>query len=195
MISHPYPFKFVVIEGIDGVGKTTLTKLLVERLNERSRAVRFEDVPFQNPTSTLKRGIEDGDQEISFFTYVLSALHKDRHLRQLLQTQHVIADRWFPSVLAHHEARGVDTQVLNLDRLPLIAPDHLFLLTAQESVRRARLEARGILDEKDRRVREPGSELARIETVFKRVIPTQVDTTLLSADTLLTHILAHMHFN
>ncbi|MBI4435557.1 AAA family ATPase [Candidatus Uhrbacteria bacterium] len=195
MIPNPHPFKFIVIEGIDGVGKTTLTRLLVDALSQKSRAVRFEDTAFDNPTALLKAGIEAGDQDVSLFTYVLSALYKDRHLRGLLRTSHVVADRWLPSVLAHHAARGVGVDVLNVESLPMLRPDFSFLLTAQEPIRRARLEARGELNEKDRRANEPGSELARIEAVFKQLIPTQIDTTSLSPDALLTRLLEHMNLD
>lgn len=192
MIVNPYPHLYLVVEGIDGVGKTTLTRLLVERLSQTSSAVRFEDVDFKNPTKSLKRGIEAGDQDVSFLTYVLSALYKDLHLRGLLKHQHVVADRSLASVFAHHAARGVDVEQVDLSRLNVLRPDYGFLLTADEPTRRARLQARGRLNTKDLRVNEPGSELARIEEMFKHLVPIHIDTTTLSPEEVLERLWSYL---
>lgn len=192
MIVNPYPHLFIVVEGIDGVGKTTLTRLLVERLKQTSSAIRFEDIDFENPTKPLKRGIEAGDQDVSFFTYILSALHKDHRLREILAHHHVVADRSLASVFAHHAARGVDVEQVGLSRLNVLKPDYAFLLTADEPTRRARLQTRGKLNAKDLRVNEPGSELARIEEVFKRLVPIHIDTTTLSPEEVLARLWSYL---
>lgn len=185
-------YKFIVVEGIDGVGKTTLVHDLVRALNLSSRAVRFEDIPFSNPTDPLKVRVEDGDQWISFFTYVLSTLHKDRAARRQLLCSHVVMDRYIYSVLAHHASHGVDTSAVNLNRLNILEPDFAFLLTADESQRRARIAARGIQNLKDLRSKEPGTELFMIEQVFRSLLPNQIDTTFLTPEQVLKRVLAHM---
>ncbi len=192
MDTNTAPYKLIVVEGIDGVGKSTLVRDLVAELNRTSRAVRFEDIPFANPTNPLKKGVEEGDQEISFFTYVLSTLYKDRATRAQLQHSHVVADRYIYSVFAHHLSRGVDAWVINLHRLNILQPDFAFLLTAEEHERRRRIEARGVKDAKDRRVNEPGSELFRIEQAFKQLIGYQLDTTHLTPGQVLDRVREHM---
>lgn len=192
MIPNHGPYKLIVVEGIDGVGKTTLVHDLVATLNRTSQAVRFDEISLLNPTDPLKRGCEQGDQEISFFTYLLSTLHKDRVTREQLQHSHVVVDRYVYSVLAHHASRGVDIHALNLDRFDILQPDYTILLTAQEPERRRRIVTRGVKDTKDQRLNQHGSELEAIEKTFKQLIEHQIDTTHLSSQEVLEQVLDYI---
>lgn len=182
--------KLIVLEGIDGVGKTTASRLLAEALNQREpgSAIRFEDLAFDNPTRGVRRACGQ-DHEAEFLAHVLSAIFKDREIRRRLLTTHVIADRYIYSAIAHHAARGVDTDTVDLSRLSILEPDHAFLLTAEESVRRQRLVARGNMNDGDRRVHSPGSELDAIEHCFARHLAVRIDTTFLTTDQVLMRIL------
>ena len=196
MQTNPHRRKLIVLEGIDGVGKTTLSHMLVQEFNRQKPglAVRFEDLPFNNPTRTLRAHCQNaGNQSAAMLTYIVSAMMKDQLIRELLTTRHVIMDRFIYSALAHHKAQGVDIDVLNLDHLPILRPDHSFLFLTDEPVRRARLEARGNMTAGDRRVKSPGSELEIIENCFRELIETHVDTTPMTPEQTLQHILELMN--
>ncbi len=195
MITNSRDHKLIVFEGIDGVGKTTLSKMLVAHLNGQTpdSAVRFEDLGFINPTRELRRRCEvTNDLTAAFLTYTVSALFKDKQIRRLLVERHVVMDRYVYSALAHHLAYGVDIELLDLDRLPILRPDHAFLLTVEERERRKRLKARGNLTRGDRRKKTRGSKLEAIELCFMRLVPNQIDVTHMSPDQTLQLVLDAM---
>ena len=45
MIKNTYPGKFIVLEGLDGSGKSTQSKLLIKRLKREGYKVEIIDFP------------------------------------------------------------------------------------------------------------------------------------------------------
>lgn len=217
----------IAVEGIDGVGKSTLTINLTTAFNEsalesgfqkldpHSRdflrkqltglisessleklldqgifggAVRFEDLEINDALYHAKKSLPNFDVNFSYYVYLASAIQKDHILRILLPYFNVIADRHIYSVYAHHSSVSAEVESVSLENFPVLIPDLVFLLKTREDVRVRRLVARGNMNEKDKRKKEPGSQLDMIEQVFQSFNPIILDTTFLDSKDLSDYV-------
>ena len=106
---------FIVIEGIDGTGKSTQAKLLATHLTSQGKTVVLSREPTDGPWGTLLRnsastGRLSPEDELETFL-------KDRqqHVTEIiipaLAAGHtVILDRYYFSTMAYQGARGFDSQ-------------------------------------------------------------------------------------
>jgi len=136
--------KFIVLEGLDGVGKTTLAKGLAKELDGEYMSTPGE------PFSDCRRFIIDamGDDQLGralFYASTVSVQGK-RALEQVSSGRCVIMDRYWGSTVAYAKARGVE---VDLEALTpgLVMPDLVVLITLDEEVRRSRLLQRKISSE------------------------------------------------
>lgn len=108
--------KFFVIEGSDGAGKATQTRLLVERLEREGRDVKTIDFPgyTRNHFGRLLRECLDGkrgdfvalDPKIASTIYALDRYESAREIRSWLQAgQDVVADRYVSANMLHQGAK------------------------------------------------------------------------------------------
>lgn len=167
-VSPPYPGFFVVIEGIDGAGKSTQAKRLGERLTARGEKVVLSREPTMGQYGKLLResaqtGRLSIEEEIELFL-------KDRreHVNELILPRLregcvVIVDRYYFSTAAYQGARGVDPQEL-IRRNEEFAPEPdllvLFDLPVEDGLSRVR--ARG--DKADHF--EQVEQLRRVREIF-----------------------------
>ena len=140
---------FIVIEGIDGTGKSTQAKKLAAHFESLGRKVTLSREPTDGPWGTLLRNsAETGrlspEEELDAFL-------KDRkqHVEELIQPalaagNIVILDRYFFSTMAYQGARGFDPQEIrkaNEAFAPL--PDILLLLDLDIDTALERIGSRG----------------------------------------------------
>ena len=125
---------FIVLEGIDGTGKSTQVKLLAEAFRAKGREVIVSKEPTDGPHGTrLRQSAETGrlsaKEELDLF-------HLDRreHVENLIKPglargAFVILDRYFFSTMAYQGIRGFDPaeiRRINEEFAPL--PDLVFVL-------------------------------------------------------------------
>lgn len=156
MSNQPEVGKLIVFEGVDGVGKSTLARCLVKRLNDRGIASEYAAFPGGSP-GTIGRVVYDihhcpanvGIEEISPAS--LQALHIAAHLdaiersilRTLDQGRWVILDRYWWSTRVYGSAAGVASGILDamihVERLLWkgTEPAMLFLVSRTDSAYRA----------------------------------------------------------
>jgi len=173
---------FIVIEGIDGAGKSTQAKLLAQWFEKRG----YEVILTKEPTDTAfgklirrlvltggKEGIIDGARISHEAEALLFAADRAEHVHKLIKPslesgKVVISDRYFYSSLAYQWARGLDLQwLIDLNRFA-VRPDLVILLDlpVKESMRR--INGRSIKTEFDkivelqRKVRENYLKLAEM---------------------------------
>jgi len=112
---------FISFEGIDGSGKSTQAKLLIERLNSNSIETCFVREPGGTKISEEIRNIllDDRDEEMSSRTEALlmcasrAQLTKNIITPELQAGKWVIADRYSDSTLAYQGGgRGIDLDLL-----------------------------------------------------------------------------------
>lgn len=140
---------FIVIEGIDGTGKSTQAKRLAAHFTAQGRTVTLSREPTDGPWGTLLRnsaqtGRLSPEEELETFL-------KDRrqHVQELitpaLAAGHiVILDRYYFSTMAYQGARGFDPQQIRRDNEAFApVPDLLLLLDLDVDTAITRIGSRG----------------------------------------------------
>ncbi|MFA6322188.1 MAG: dTMP kinase [Candidatus Buchananbacteria bacterium] len=187
--------KLIVFEGIDGSGKTTLTKMLNQRLNDlKIKSIRLEDLENKKIGFNLIKPFIKSQADInsSLFFYIASAINKSQKIQNLLKDSWVICDRYVYSTLAYHKLRGANMKLIpDLKLLPIIKPDYYFLITCHEKTRRVRLEKKGTLSPEDQVPKSKGSLPNRTEAEYKKFKPIIIDNSK-SIDDSLSQILNYL---
>lgn len=148
-VSPPYSGFLVVIEGIDGAGKSTQARVLGEQLTARGHRVVLTREPTMGKWGKLLReSAETGrlsiEEEVEMFLKDRREHVSELILPRLREGCVVIVDRYYFSTAAYQGARGVDPQEL-LRRNEEFAPEPdllvLFDLPVEDGL--ARVRARG----------------------------------------------------
>jgi dTMP kinase len=171
---------FITIEGIDGSGKTTQTRLLVERLRLEGQAVRPTREPGGTPAGEqLRELVLSPEQVISpeaeLFLYLADrALHVSQVVRPALTAgEIVVCERHADSTLAY-QGFGRGLEVAFLRRLNEVAtgglePDLTLVLDLEAE--HARLDGVRL----DRLESEGQEFLARVACGFRELAKTEPD--------------------
>lgn len=150
--AYPPTARFIVLEGLDGVGTTTVAARLVEALRARGLRVRATAEPTQGPFGRLLRRHLSGEMTLAPVAAAL-AFTADRqdHLQQVVRPplargEWVVSDRYLLSTLAYQGAEGVDREAILEASRSFDVPDVTFVLDAPDDVRLARMASRGGID-------------------------------------------------
>lgn len=171
---------FVVIEGLDGVGKSSVVRELANRMTMEgvtSTAQRCPVGDYQLAEPYLRR---ECDTDARYLFYLSGAKHSSDFARKLLTKSSVIFDRYVYSTLAYHRASGLRVSV-DIESLDLLQPDFKYWLkVTDERVRQSRLTGRPEINPGDLVPRVPGGLIERIETELKTFGLSEIDTTELN---------------
>lgn len=145
--------KLIVIEGIDGSGKSTCAKNLAEKLN----SINIKTIYTFEPTHShygakLRDGMlsEDLEAEEELLLFV-----KDRkeHIEYMIKPAleegyFIILDRYFYSSIAYQGAKGIDiNRIINMHKDFIIKPDIVFIFHLPIDIALNRIiSKRGITD-------------------------------------------------
>lgn len=131
---------FIVLEALDGVGKTTLARDLAHRLGGVSMDTPGPELRAVSPTVLAGLG---PDQDARCLFYAASVLALGRRARDLADTGTiVIMDRYWLSTVSYARTRGA-TVALDAVERSVPRPDITVLLTLDEDERQRRLHSRG----------------------------------------------------
>ena len=150
--------KFIVIEGIDGVGKSTVARLVVEALNARRQPAHLTSEPSKGPIGVLLRRLLGGEVEApsAFEGYqagptllslpYLFAADRLEHVAfevepRLARGEIVVSDRYYHSSLAYQAFAAEVSYVLTLNAQAR-RPDLTIILEASPEVITARRVSR-----------------------------------------------------
>ena len=171
--------KLIVVEGIDGVGKTTIAKLLQkELLKHKIQVIRYEN--YEDKSSgfnSIKPFVKkECSIDSSLFFYVSSAIYKSTIIQKLLKENWVICDRYIYSTLAYHKVRGSNLSLIShFSHLPIIFPNFHFLIKVDESIRINRIKMRKNSDKQDFKPKQDGNLVARMEYEMGQFQPIIID--------------------
>jgi deoxyadenosine/deoxycytidine kinase len=144
--------RYVVVEGVIGVGKTSLTRLLAERLKARVVLEEVEENPF------LKDFYQDRER-FAFQTqmhFLFSRFQQQRSLRQMeLFSERMVADylfqkdRIFASLNLSERELSLYERLVGWLELEVMKPDVVVYLQASPETLMARIARRARAFEKD----------------------------------------------
>jgi dTMP kinase len=190
---HP----FIVLEGVSGIGKSTLARLLAQRLNATS--LHTLTLPHSDWSSAVNTQLRALPQ---FAFYLSGVLHASDKVRRARQVGAVVADRYVSSVIACHAAvHEVEVQVVTELITPFRPytelPTHTFYLRCSEAALRDRMAAKQDLKQDDTELFTVPGRLTRLLENFAAVAaddPSAVplDTDGKTPDDLADWILTHL---
>ena len=178
----PDPWKYVAIEGVIGVGKTTLARLLSERVGGRLVLEEFEENPF------LPEFYRDPYRN-ALSTQLFFLLSRFRQQEQLLQPElfepRVITDylfekdQLFARLTLDGDEQSIYDQLFRVLRPQVPIPDLVIYLRADTPVILDRIRARGRPFEADI---DPGY-IAALGEAYSRFFATYTEAPLVVVDT------------
>lgn len=138
---------FIVLEGIDGSGKTTLRNGIRDALVSAGTEVVVTEEPTDGIVgSILRGGGVDNNYAESLLFVADRACHTDRMVRDLERGATVICDRYYASTLAYQSAGsgGIDHDLLvRMNESAIVEPDLTFLLDIDPERSMSRVAGRG----------------------------------------------------
>lgn len=162
---------FIVLEGIDGTGKSTQVKALAAALQQKGYEVVTTKEPTDGPWGKILRnsastGRLSPQEELKTFI-------KDRqeHVQTLIRPsvaagKIVITDRYYFSTAAYQGARGLDwKEIIRRNEAFAPEPDLLVILDTDPSVGIGRVEGRG--DKAN--LFETNSGLTKAREIFQQI--------------------------
>ena len=133
--------KMIVIDALDGVGKTTTGRILAEELG---------GVFWNTPGPILRKlspqinSCFQNHQLASCLFYAASVLSVGKNARQLVDSgTTVVIDRYWLSTISYARARGVHSNLGAIEE-EIIRPDISIVLELEETQRQERLFSRGM---------------------------------------------------
>ena len=160
----------IVIEGIDGAGKSTQAETLMDRLRKRG----FDAVYFREPSGSrwgreIKRKALDPDsltpeEELELFQRDRKK-NLEKNLRPALERNKIVVlDRYYFSTIAYQGAKGIDEErIKRMNEEFAVEPDLVFILDINPQQGLDRIKNRRKKD----RLFERADYLARVRKIFR----------------------------
>ncbi|MFF0451472.1 dTMP kinase [Streptomyces sp. NPDC004609] len=188
---------FVVLEGVSGIGKSTLTALLARRMNATSLHT------LADPHTGWSLEANEQLRSLPQFAFYLSGLlHASDRVRQAATLGPVVADRYASSVTACHAAvHGLDPAevavLIDPFRPYLIVPDATFYLTCSEATLRSRMAGKLDIKQDDTDLFDVAGRYKQLLENFEQVAASDSTAVVLptddqSPDQLADRIAAHL---
>ena len=155
---------FICVEGLDGCGKTTQTKLLVRRLREKGHNVMYTAEPSRGEIGKfIKKYCLHGKKRVSSIVEaLLFAADRYEHVENeiipaLNEGKLVVSDRYVYSSLAYQGAAGLDLEWIEKINEHAIRPDLAIFVDVEPEIVIHRLKPKkSVMEdlETQRKVRE-----------------------------------------
>jgi dTMP kinase len=120
---------FICIEGLDGCGKTTQTRILVEKLRESHNALFTAEPSHGKIGAFIRKGILYGERRASSIAEaLLFAADRVEHVENeilpaIRQGRLVVSDRYVYSSLAYQGAAGLSLEWISKINEHILRPD------------------------------------------------------------------------
>ena len=175
---------FVSIEGVDGVGKTTVAKLLAA-----DGSFQYHKSP-AGPFAKLRMEVDPHATPLERYCfYHLATQFDSMQISRALETNSVVCDRYIASAAAYHIAMDARIRVIH-DEVGILKPHFAFLLEARSDIRDHRiLERANMLS--DAKIEKDSALLDRVAQTFKTLDLISIDTSEMTAEQVV-HAIQHI---
>lgn len=172
---------FISLDGVDGVGKTTVAKLLAA-----DESFQYHKSP-AGPFAQLRKEVDAHATPLERYCFYRMATQFDSaQISQLLKTNSVVCDRYIASTAAYHIAMDARIRVIHNDT-GLLKPHFAFLLSARSEIRDKRiLERAKVLS--DVKLEGYSTLLDRVAEIFMSFGLIYIDTSDMPAKEVATAI-------
>lgn len=172
---------FITIDGVDGVGKTTVAQLLAS-----DGMFHYYKSP-AGPFAQLRKEVDNHATPIERYCFYRTATQYDSdQISQLLKTTPVVCDRYIASTAAYHIAMDARIRVIHGDG-GLLNPDFAFLLGARSEIRDKRILERAKMLS-DAKLEGDSALLDRVAQIFVSFGLIYIDTSDITAEEVATEI-------
>lgn len=147
------------IEGIDGCGKSTHTKLLARWLREQGYKVVVTDEPTNGTTGKIIKRVINGEFKVpAAVEALLFAADRANHVANLIEPalrggKIVLNERYIHSSLAYQSARGLSTSWIKKINKHAPKPNLTILIDVPADVAFSRIKSSRSLDEFEKNMR------------------------------------------
>lgn len=160
---------FITLDGVDGVGKTTVAKLLASKSNYQY---------YKSPCgffAQLRKEIDARANPVERYCFYRLATEFDSvKIGELLTSGPVVSDRYITSTAAYHITMDDRIKLIHND-IGLIKPDFTFILGARSEIRDKRILDRAKISS-DNQIEQDSSFLDRVANVFMSFNHIYIDT-------------------
>ena len=136
---------FIVFEGIDGSGKSSVITRLKEYLEGTGRKVKVTAEPTGGVIGKFVADTDDLTPEAEALLFTADrAIHTEQIKKWMADGYDVLCDRYFGSTLAYQSAAGMDIGWLKaINSKVTITPDVTILMDIDPEISLKRVDARG----------------------------------------------------
>lgn len=186
-----YNHSVVLIEGLDGVGKSTLVRALAAHLGATVVASPPNMPDPGDPSRDLRLRMDTAEKGARREYYRASNFHASLLIEEARRHQPVILDRYWPSTASF---AMLDDDIPNWESLGtwplgLVEPDVMVVLTVNEATRRERMEDRGLqVTEEEEMLAEGSAERAKVLAGLLHFEPIEIDTSNLTPQEVLDEV-------
>lgn len=131
--------KFIILDGIDGVGKTTHCKALKQWLVSQGYSVVLTQEPTNRKIGSMIRDIIKTEKTFSIIDALLFAADRIDHLENIVRpalaaNKIVISDRYYEASIAYQTAAGAEMSwILKINKFAE-APDLIIILNVDPEI-------------------------------------------------------------
>lgn len=166
---------FITIDGVDGVGKTTVAQLLAS-----DGSFHYYKSP-AGPFAQLRKEVDNHATPIERYCfYQIATQYDSTKISRLLETTSVVCDRYIASTAAYHIAMDARIRVIHTDN-GLLRPHFAFLLGTRSEIRDKRILERAKLLS-DTKLEGDSALLDRVAQIFMSFGLIYIDTSDITAE-------------